>query len=132
MKQLFIIQLIIVNAIAAYSQSDLQNDFKGTWISGANKNTMKLNFVDGTKIFVDLGADGNMQGQYKFHTFNNNIILSIRSLDKTRTDSLIFTLTKLNKEEYKIIMIEHLYNDRPPEHLLDERNTYLLKKVKTD
>src|ERR1035438_26470 len=133
MKHIIIFSILsFFDTTPSFSQSSFQNDFKGCWYSGVYKDTIKINFIDTARIFVELSHNDKVQGYYKFDARNSKIILRICPDDKMRRDTLLFIMTKLNTEEYNIEALFRMYSDgRPPEQLLLERATYLLRRLKT-
>jgi len=130
MKQIQFMLILLVLGISANCQSPSQKDFKGMWVSYQYGDTIRINFSDNYKIWVEIGHHTQMAGQYTYsvNTGNQDIILSIKPSDKTRMDLLKITLAKMNEEEFQIKEVMHYYNDMPPESELLEKNIYTLKK----
>ena len=134
MKPIILIFICLFTEPSAFSQSTFQNNLKGKWISVNERDTLTLNFIDNTRCEGNLGITHGKIGaySYKIRTVNNNTLLSLKPNAQTAMnyDSLIFTMARLDNEEFKIKTVVRYYNDRPPESLLEENKIYLLKKEK--
>jgi hypothetical protein len=134
MKYSLLLLVLLITFHSGYSQQATQHNFKGNWISVSSKDTIKLNVVNSSRIFVQIGSNTELKiYKYRIATQEANLILTIKSMDINKAqDSLIFTLTKVNDEEYKIksLMIQH--SDRPPESWLLENISYTLTKEKSN
>jgi hypothetical protein len=131
MKQLLSVLLTVIIGSSTFSQTKNSPDFNGKWISEAYKDTIRLNFLDEHKGLIQWKTWSRTESPFIYTStmLNGNVILTIKSPDKSRQDSLNFTMTKVTPDGYKLISIMHEYSDgRPPESELLPNVSYILRK----
>jgi hypothetical protein len=133
LKYFFQCLFCLLSSTTVLSQESPGSAFKGSWLSVRGKDSIKLEFVNDSNVFVHLGwSYYKMKSPYKYRIsqMGGDQILTITSPDKAIKDSIVFTMTRMDQDQYLLKDMYHEFADAPPQKDLFENEKRVLRRQK--